>query len=617
MTRSSRLRGAWLFALVALTGCTAQLKDPQGPVLPPDTPGMPPFTRAVFAFKVDMTHGSIEVQVPQLEGAALRAGDEVPAYSILGADAIGLTVTDFYASPVGAIQPNKIRVQLDVQVLNKLVGYDLDTPTFPEPPSGEAGLMLIPYSSVIASTSGGVSVTGDGTVIVGLPSSGLVLPSIDWNGHATPDRPAFPAAPGSGGLPHSFFNDASCSVVPDPGAASDCFRYENFGRLAAGTLSGVRRVGFDIDASVGQFRALLLVTADLKAAAPLTPGTLTGTITSPQRGPLAGVQVDVQGVATSGSTNSAGGYSIAGIGGGARSVTVSQLPAGCDAATLTPANGGTVTVPAGGTTTLNFTVTCTPLTGQVTGQVVRTGAGAQSLSGVHVIITPAAAGVPSDTVPVIGSVPDLVQYSVTVPVGLGSGAGEGTVRLANLPAFCVAPPPASYSGLVAGGSATVSFTVQCDAPAATRYLLLSRWGTPSGGVVDLTVAFDPSGFNDPLINGTAADGFAGLQAITTLTGTAADRLTAVSGLSVSPFSTPNINALLPSVAWLVNTTAGDRFALSDVAVLRFTIGAGAPGSVTTATTLQEVSTASGDAFALIVSGAGQNVDVLEATLNLP
>jgi hypothetical protein len=470
----------------------------------------------------------------------------------------------------------------------------------------------------VTSTSGGVSVSGDGTVIVGLPSSGLVLPSVDWNGHAALDRPPFPAAPGAGGLPHSFFNDASCAAVPDPETASDCFRYETFGRLPAGALSASRRVGFDIDASVGQFRALLLVVADLKAVPAATPGTLMGSVSSPQRGPLAGVRVDVQGVANSGMTDANGAYSVSGIGGGARSVTVTGLPGGCDPASLSPASGGTVTVPPGGISTLNFSVSCAPSTGQVTGQIVRSGTGTQNLAGIQVVVTPAAAGAAAVTVPVLGVSPDNVGFAATVQVGLGAGAGSGTVQLANLPAFCLAPPAASYSGLTDGGSVQVAFTVTCDSPASTgRYLLLSRWGLPSGGQVDLTIAFDPSGFNDPAINGSGPDGFSGIQVVTTLTGSAASRLTAVTPLAVAPFSSPIINGALPAIGWLTNTTGAEQYSLADVAVLRFTIGTGAAGVVTTASVLQEVSTGSGDAFGLVPGGAGQNLDVLEATLNLP
>jgi hypothetical protein len=86
---------------------------------------------------------------------------------------------------------------------------------------------------------------------------------------------------------------------------------------------------------------------------------------------------------------------------------------------------------------------------------------------------------------------------------------------------------------------------------------------------------------------------------------------------VAPFASPTIGGTLPSVSWLTNTTGGDRTMLTDVVKLRFTIGAGAAGAVVTSTTVQEISTSLGDAFNLVFSGAGQNIDVVEATVTLP
>jgi hypothetical protein len=164
----------------------------------------------------------------------------------------------------------------------------------------------------------------------------------------------------------------------------------------------------------------------------------------------------------------------------------------------------------------------------------------------------------------------------------------------------------------------VDFSVQCDAPPA-RYVYRNSWGGISAGQVDLTLAFDPSGFNDPIINGAGPDGFAGYQGIVTLTGTAAGRFTAVAGVAVAPFSTPTIGGTLPTVSYLANATLPDPglTTLANVGILRFTIGAGAAGTVTTSTTVQEISTPGGDAFSLVFSGPGQNIDVIEATLNVP
>jgi hypothetical protein len=91
----------------------------------------------------------------------------------------------------------------------------------------------------------------------------------------------------------------------------------------------------------------------------------------------------------------------------------------------------------------------------------------------------------------------------------------------------------------------------------------------------------------------------------------------VTAVAVSPFSTPILGGTLPIIPWLANTVSGDQFGLTDVAILRFAIGSGPAGAVTTSTTVQEVSTTGGDAFNLVPGGVDQNLDLVEATLELP
>jgi hypothetical protein len=180
------------------------------------------------------------------------------------------------------------------------------------------------------------------------------------------------------------------------------------------------------------------------------------------------------------------------------------------------------------------------------------------------------------------------------------------VTLGSVPSGCVAPAPGTYSGL-AGGAQVVNFSIACtDPPAPTRYVFASAWGTPSGGFVNLNVSFN-----------SLTTGFAGVQAITNLTGSAAGRLTAVTGIATGVFATPTIGGTLPTVAWLTNTTGANQVGLTGVATLQFLIGSGSAGSVTTATTVQEISNLAGDPLSLIFSGASQNIDVVEATLTLP
>ncbi len=55
------------------------------------------------------------------------------------------------------------------------------------------------------------------------------------------------------------------------------------------------------------------------------------------------------------------------------------------------------------------------------------------------------------------------------------------------------------------------------APAGvTRYIYKSTWGTPSAGTVDLSITFDPSGFNDPAaeLNGAGADAIGARAGVT-------------------------------------------------------------------------------------------------------
>jgi hypothetical protein len=94
-------------------------------------------------------------------------------------------------------------------------------------------------------------------------------------------------------------------------------------------------------------------------------------------------------------------------------------------------------------------------------------------------------------------------------------------------------------------------------------------------------------------------------------------LTAVTPIATGVFSAPTIGGTLPTVAWLANTAIADQFGLTGVATLQFLIGSGPAGTVTTQTTVQEISALNADPFPLVFSGAGQNIDVTEATLNLP
>jgi hypothetical protein len=609
--------GLFLAASVGLGACAG---DPTASTPPENPAANTELGRASFIFDVNLAQGSVTVKDPTLKlqpslggiGAGGTGGG--PAYSILSNDAIIVTATNFVASTVGQVVPNKVRVTFDVAISNKLPNIDLITPSFPLAPAGQTGLLLLPYTTSIISTSGGGGTGGGNTVIFERPSNGTVTPNIHWNGNSSNDKPLnILQNPGPGGAPHNFFNDASCSVGGSDELPSDCYRYETFGIVGA-SLTATRRVGFDVDAGVGEFRIRMIAAADLNPRGTGTTGTVTGTVSSPARGPLAGVTVSLSGAlvnpALTTVTDGSGAFTISSAPLGTHDLQLSALPSGCSAGFGWPA----VTVVGGQTATQNFSVECSALLGTVSGTVTRTGPGTQDLSGVSFTIDPDAAGSPT----VGGTISTGLSYSGLVEIGVGAGSGAGTVTLGNLPALCTAPAPGSYSGLLAGGSQAVNFTIDCQTPpAATRYQYSSTWGTPSGGFVNLLIAFDPSGFNSPAVNGAGPDGFAGIQAITTLTGTAASRLTAVTPIATGVFSAPTIGGTLPTVAWLANTAIADQFGLTGVATLQFLIGSGPAGTVTTQTTVQEISALNADPFPLVFSGAGQNIDVTEATLNLP
>jgi hypothetical protein len=618
--RDATRRAASGLLLAASVGLGACSGDPTASTPPGNPAANTELGRASFIFDINLAQGSVTVKDPTLKltpslaglGAGQPAGG--PGFSILSNDAIIVTASNFVASTVGQVVPNKVRVTFDVAISNKLPSIDLITPSFPLAPAGQTGLLLLPYTTSIISTSGGGGTGGGNTVIFERPSNGTVTPNIHWNGNASLDKPGnILQNPGPGGAPHNFFNDVSCSVGGSDELPSDCYRYETFGIVGA-TQTATRRVGFDVDAGVGEFRIRMIAAADLNPRGTGTTGTVTGTVTSPARGPLAGVTVTLSGAlvtpALTAVTNGSGLFTISGAPLGTHDLQLSALPSGCSSGFGWPA----VTVVGGQTTTQNFTVDCSALLGTVSGSVSRSGPGTQDLSSVSFSIDPDAAGSPT----VGGTIGTGLGYAALVEIGVGAGSGAGTVTLGNLPALCTAPAPGSYSGLTAGGSQAVNFTVDCQTPpAATRYQFTSTWGAPSGGFVNLLITFDPSGFNSPAINGAGPDGFAGLQAITALTGPAASRLTAVTGIATGVFATPTIGGTLPTIAWLTNTTVGDQTALTGVATLQFLVGSGAAGTVTTQTTVQEVSTLGGDPFPLVFSGAGQNIDVNEATLNLP
>jgi hypothetical protein len=502
LTPSARtfVRAGALTALVGLAACSGggDSAAPK-PVLPGNTPTTAQLQASAFVFDVSTANKTVTVTGPASKINALLGSDAISgnrsagttgktssgvSYSILAGDVVQLTTSNYTASTVGQFTPNKVRVTFDVSITNKLSGVSLITPTFPAPPAGANGVILFPFSTTVTTTSGGTTVGGDGTVvIVEQPNRGATAPSTDWNGDGTA---AFD------GSPFSFFNDASCSVTPAAGTTSDCYRYELFGQpVVAGGTTLARTVGFDIDPTVANFRARLILAADLANSGPAPTNTVSGTVTSPQRGVLSGVTATVNGGGFTGTTDGTGAYSITGVTTGPKTVTLTGLPTGC-----TDPGAQSITVnasPAAGSTA-NFSVTCTAAVGTVAGTITRAGTGTQSFAAVTVTATPSAASTTASSAVITGSGTAFAYSLPAVQVGTGTGVGAGALAVTNLPSGCTAAPTAgSYTGLTQGGTvAGTAFTITCVAPPAL-FTYASTWSYTAGATTaTVTISFDPT-----------------------------------------------------------------------------------------------------------------------------
>lgn len=551
-----------------------------GPVIPGTPTPNPTITRAAFLADVNVRTGEVKIRAPQLTGtqnglptgSAMDASLEGVDLSLVGGDVVQLTSSNFIASAVGAFQPGKVRVTFDVSITNKLSGVQLVGPTvFPAPPAGTTGPILFPFDVAVAVTTGGTATGGQGNdIIVTLPSYGLVAPSTDWNG-----------------APHNFFNDTGCPTNNNGGGTgnqggnggfgtnngSDCFRWEEFlGPIFPGSTTSASNVGFDIDPTVGQFTARLLVAADLQNSGPAPTGTIAGTVTSPQLGTLNGVTVTATSGITSlpGTTAGAGAYSIASVPTGPASVAITAgLPAGC-----TNPGSQAATVTNGGTATVNFTVTCPVPTGSIAGQITFTG------------FTPAgtaidaitASATPTGGTAVAGAVSSTGAISISaVPINLST---SGAVALANLPAGCTNPGAGSYSGLTNGGTQVVNFTVACVAPPSVYTYTGSA--VDNGATVTITFAIDMATRDDPAIPG-ADDIFAIQGSFTYNTA----RLSAPSCGNVSGSGLLNAvaNTATAGVVSFGNFSTNPAVQTGTQGLLTCTFTDAGSGALTTATTL--------------------------------
>ncbi len=251
---ASRWHTAVALAL-SIAGCASETSI--APLIPSSGAAQQQYRVLAFTADIDRRTGTIVITSPTggtRSGPTLSvAGGEAPALSLLGGDAVRLVPSNYRASAVGEFAPNRVRVTFDVSIENKLPGVALTTPTWPVPPF--AGVILFPLDYVVTTTSGGVAGSDGNAVIVELPNVGGVAPSVDWNGAGFGI-----GLSGISGEPFNFFNDTDCASTP----SGDCFRWEAFDSVIPPVSgSATRTVGFDVDASVGQFRARMIVAADL------------------------------------------------------------------------------------------------------------------------------------------------------------------------------------------------------------------------------------------------------------------------------------------------------------------------------------------------------------------
>ncbi len=467
--------------MVALAACSDSAPASVDPVLPGNPPIPTQYRGAAFIMDVSAVRKTVRVTAPttgiasRLSAASLNLGvNSGPQYSLLGGDVIDLSTSNFVAGAVGASVPGKVLVTFDMTINNKLAGIRLITPTFPTPPSGVTGLQAFPFEISVTTTAGGVT-SGGNEVVVTSPRFGTVVPSDNWNGNF-----------------HNFFNDAACAVTDN-----DCFRYESFGSIEPLGSSTTQQVGFLIDPTVGDFRVKIILAADLQNGVAPAPGSVTGTVTSPQLGPISGATINVTG-GFSGTSSATGAYTVAAVATGSRTVSVTNLPSGC----VAPASQA-ITVATAAASTVNFVVTCTVPVGTIAGTITSSLGG--GLAGVSITATPtggsatAAVVTPAAGTFSIANVPALV--------------GTGTLTLSNLPAGCTNPGPRAYTGFTTAGLTGQNIVVTCVPPPATypvslEYGPITNTG-PTGRQVQVRIRWNVGTVEATGL--TAAIGFNGTQ----------------------------------------------------------------------------------------------------------
>lgn len=381
--------------VVAFVACSPEALESPAPESGGAHPELAPYA---LALEVDVATARVRAVAPAGSGTS-----EGLAYSLLGNAEVAPTIGNITRSPV---VNGRVAFRFDVTLTSLLNSGNLVTPTFPIPPAGVQGLLLIPFQ------------------VRDKQGPGTVRNGPEWDG-----------------LAHNFFNDVTCTATS---GGNDCYPYKLFpaplGPLAS---TSAQTVGFNIDSRVRSFTVLMILAADIQNT-PLPPaasGAIAGRVTSPAAGALRGVTVTA-GRESPVTTDVAGGYQVTGVPVGGVSVSLGNLPSGC----VAPSPQTAVVLP-GGLATADFSVDCPAppvTTGTVAGTVTSPALG--NLYGVIAVVNPGGRG---------GATDGAGAYAIP-----GVAAGQVTVTLSNLPAGCV-NPGAQPVTVTAGTSVPVNFSVNC------------------------------------------------------------------------------------------------------------------------------------------------------------
>ena len=502
-------------------------------ITPGPPPPPPPPTHLGFTQQPQTTQVGVAI-TPPVQVAALDAAEHV-VQGFTGA--IGLALG---ANPGGGTLSGGAPVNA-VNGVATFPGLSIDQP-------GNGYTLRATASGLTAGTSGTFDVTA------APPTTGDLTVTTSTTG-ASPDPDGYTFAV-DGGTPQPIGVSQTITVSTLPagshtvvlsGIASNC-------TVSNGTS---RPVTVPAGASV---------TASFSVTCPTpvpTTGDLTVTTSTSGASPDPdGYTVTVDGTASQPISNS-GSVTFNALSAGSHTVALSGVAANC---AVTGGTSQNVTVPAAGTATAAFTITCAALTGSLTVTTTTTGQNAPT----------------SYTVTVDGGQSRTIAANGGTTTYTGLSATDHTVALTDVPANCTASGGASKTVTVtAGGTASAPFTISCTAltGSVTATTTTSGPDQPSG----YTVAV--SGGGSQSIGASGSVTFPGLSTgshTVTLSGTpsncsvsggSSQTVTVTAGGTASAAFTISCTALTGGVTVSTTTSGPDQPSA-------YTVGVSSGGSQT-------------------------------------